>query len=96
MWRHLRHPNILPLLGATLGTTDYKLRYALVSEWMDNGDITSFVIRHRDVNRVQLVSCHVHVCGNRYDRFPKLIDVAHGLEYLHGLNFVHGDLKGVC
>ena len=67
-----------------------------MSEWMDNGDITSFVKRNEDVNRAQLVSYHVHVYGGWCDRFPKLVDVAHGLEYLHDLNFVHGDLKGVC
>ena len=66
MWRHLRHPNILPLLGATLETTNYKLRYALVSEWMDNGYITSFVMRHGDVNRVQLVSYHICVRRDQY------------------------------
>ena len=62
---------------------------------MDNGDINSFIRNHGDVNRIQLVGCHICVCENRCDRFLKLVDVAHGLEYLHNLNFVHGDLKGV-
>ena len=32
---------------------------------------------------------------NRHGLFPKLVDAAHGLEYLHSLNFIHADLKGV-
>jgi hypothetical protein len=32
---------------------------------------------------------------NRYSPFLKLVDAAHGLEYLHNLNFIHTDLKGV-
>ena len=70
IWRHLRHPNVLSLLGATLETQDFKFRHALVSEWMSNGDINSFTKRHGDVNRVQLVSCNVCVCRGRCDRFP--------------------------
>jgi len=72
-WRHLRHPNILPLLGATLEAADNKRRYALVSEWMDNGDITSFVMGHGDVNRVQLLIDVAH--GLEY---------LHGLNFVHG------------
>ena len=92
-WRHLRHPNVLPLLGATLDKQEPK--FALVSEWMDNGNINQFIQNHGEVNRVQLVSYYVHFHRDWYDRFPKLVDVGHGLEYLHRLNVVHGDLKGV-
>ena len=92
-WRHLRHANILPLLGATLDTRTP--RFTLVSEWMDNGNINDFVKNHKEVNRIQLVSSHVCVYKDRYDRSPKLIDAARGLEYLHSLNVAHGDLKGV-
>ena len=70
IWRHLRHPNVLPLLGATLEIQDSKFRYALVSEWMDNGDINGFIKRHGDVNRAQLVSRHALACRDRYDLFP--------------------------
>ena len=72
-----------------------ELKFLFVSEWMDNGSISSYIKSHKEANRVQLVSCYVHVCRDRDDRFPKLVDVGHGLEYLHSLNFVHGDLKGV-
>ena len=67
----------------------------MVSEWMDNGNINEFIRKHEEVNRAQLVSSRVFLCDYRYDWFQKMVDVAHGLEYLHGLRIVHGDLKGV-
>ena len=51
-WRHLRHPNILPLLGVDLGGH----RLSMVSEWMGQGNINEFVKKNGEVNRVQLVS----------------------------------------
>ena len=50
-WKHLRHPNILPLLGVTVS----EYRFALVSEWMENGNINDFIKRDRHVNRTELV-----------------------------------------
>jgi len=52
-WKHLQHPNILPLLGVTLN----EYRFALVSEWMENGNINDFIKRDRDINRAELVRC---------------------------------------
>jgi len=50
-WKHLRHPNILPLLGVTIN----EHRFAMVSEWMENGNINEFVGKDRHVNRTELV-----------------------------------------
>ncbi|KAF9647911.1 kinase-like protein, partial [Thelephora ganbajun] len=50
-WRHLRHPNILPFVGVNLE----RHRLAMVSEWMDHGNINEFVKKHKGVNRVQLL-----------------------------------------
>ena len=50
-WKHLRHPNILPLLGVTLN----EHRFAMVSEWMENGNINQFIEKDREVNRADLV-----------------------------------------
>ena len=54
-WKHLRHPNILPLLGVTSN----EHRFALVSEWMENGNINEFIKRDQDINRAELVRCHL-------------------------------------
>lgn len=51
VWRSLRHPNLLPLLGVTVTEN----RFVMVSEWMANGDINEFVKQHPDVNRLELV-----------------------------------------
>ena len=51
-WKALRHPNILPLLGAV--KTDNRL--AMVSEWITNGNINQFVAAHPHENRFELVS----------------------------------------
>ena len=53
-WRHLRHPNILPLLGVNLDLEQHQL--AMISDWMVHGNINEFVDRREEVNRVQLVS----------------------------------------
>ena len=51
-WKALNHPNVLPLLGVMV-TED---RFAMVSEWMVNGNINQFVTAHREANRFELVS----------------------------------------
>jgi serine/threonine protein kinase len=51
-WKALRHPNVLPLLGVIMTET----KFAMVSEWMSNGNINQFVTAHQDANRFDLVS----------------------------------------
>ena len=51
-WKSLRHPTVLPLLGVIMTGN----RFAMVSEWMTNGNINQFVSTHRNVNRFDLVS----------------------------------------
>ena len=50
-WNALHHPNVLPLLGVTMGSP----RFAMVSEWMANGNINEFVKANKDTNRFELV-----------------------------------------
>ena len=61
-WKHLRHPNVLPLLGVTVS----KHRFAMVSEWMENGNIIEFAKKDKPVNRAELVrrpSIPTHTCA---------------------------------
>jgi hypothetical protein len=44
-------PTSLPLLGVTVS----ERRFAMVSEWMENGDINEFVAKDKHVNRTELV-----------------------------------------
>ena len=73
--------------------------FAMVSEWMPNGNINQFVKEHSDANRFELVS---FPSGPRKFRrsltamwLPQLNDVARGLIYMHDQGMIHGDLKGV-
>jgi hypothetical protein len=50
-WKHLRHPNVLPLLGVTVG----EHRFAMVSEWMEHGNIVEFVGKDKHANRTEFV-----------------------------------------
>jgi len=49
MWKHLTHPNIVPLLGVT---TD---PFQLISEWMPGGDLSSHIMRNPGVDLLGLV-----------------------------------------
>ena len=51
IWRVLRHPNVLPLLGIVMNES----QFVMVSEWMPNGNINEFVRARPDVNRLELV-----------------------------------------
>ena len=49
MWKHLTHPNILPLLGVTISPLQ------LVSDWMPGGDLPGYIEEHPNADRVGLV-----------------------------------------
>ena len=53
-WNALRHQNIMPLLGVSMGGS----QFAMVSDWMGNGNINEFVKAHRNVNRFELVGSY--------------------------------------
>ena len=48
-WKHLAHPNIVPLLGATI------VPLQLVSDWMCGGDLTEYITKNPDADRPSLV-----------------------------------------
>lgn len=49
VWKHLEHPNIIPLLGATIDPPQ------LVLDWMCGGDLTEYITNNPDANRQDLV-----------------------------------------
>ena len=51
MWKTLRHPNVLPLIGVMISRN----QFAMISNWMVNGNISDFVKARPDVNRIALV-----------------------------------------
>ncbi|KAJ7852541.1 kinase-like domain-containing protein, partial [Mycena leptocephala] len=76
IWRQLCHPNVLPFFGLYyLGK-----RLCLVSPWMENGHIMTFLKNKKPTNT---------------DRLSLILDIALVLQYLHEKDVVHGDLKGL-
>jgi len=75
-------------------------QFAMVSEWMVNGNIKEYIVAQSEANRFELVWFSVPpppslVTDNRPTR--QLQGVARGLIYMHGhpMSMIHGDLKGV-
>ena len=87
-WKHLTHPNIVPLLGATINPPQ------LISDRMPGGYLTKYIASHPDMDRTCLAS---DVSALLYETLTplQLSDVAEGLRHLHSRNMIHGDLKGV-
>ena len=51
-WKYLRHANVLELVGVIMAES----QFAMVSEWMMNGNINEFIEANPDANRFGLVS----------------------------------------
>eukprot|EP00049_Salpingoeca_infusionum_P004334 m.77772 g.77772 ORF g.77772 m.77772 type:complete len:282 (+) comp12512_c0_seq3:1455-2300(+) len=68
------HPNILRLLGVCM--QDQPLY--IITEYLENGDLYSYLRKNHSTSLVQRVKMGV--------------DIARGMAYLHSLNYVHGDL----
>ena len=49
-WKHLAHPNIVPLLGAIIDPPQ------LISDQMPGGNLTEYIMGHPDADRISLVS----------------------------------------
>ena len=64
-WKTLHHPNVLPLLGVTLDKPNFL--FAMVSEWMTNGNINEFIKVHQDADRYELVRFHFSHPGNLFN-----------------------------
>jgi hypothetical protein len=62
-WKTLRHPNILPLIGVIMPET----QFAMISDWMADGNINDFVKAHPDANRLELVSVSFEILPSFLD-----------------------------
>ena len=49
MWKRLKHKNIVPLLGITPSPLQ------LISEWIPSGDLTEYLKKNPDADRLGLV-----------------------------------------
>ena len=92
IWTSLKHDNVLPCLGFA----EHNNLPALVSEWMENGNIIDYLTKNDDVDRVIVVCVSSLKLRGLSLTLEKAKGVASGLEYIHNEGIVHSDLKGVC
>lgn len=52
-WQRLEHPNVLPFYGICVEL--FKPQLALISPWMENGSLTSYLRRNPEVARNGIV-----------------------------------------
>ncbi|KAF9528662.1 kinase-like domain-containing protein [Crepidotus variabilis] len=49
IWRQLRHPNVLPLIGVSMEI--FPRRYCFVIPWMNNGSVISYLKAHPEQDK---------------------------------------------
>lgn len=54
VWSGLEHPNVLPFYGLCR-LSDANDRICLISPWMENGNVSSYIRAHPSVPRLKLV-----------------------------------------
>ncbi|CAE6456818.1 unnamed protein product [Rhizoctonia solani] len=70
------HPSVL----LPIGLSEYCRQFAIVSPWMENGNLRQYLSKHRP---------------SQAEQMKMLIQVADGIAYLHGKGVIHGDLKAI-
>ncbi|KAF9262819.1 kinase-like protein, partial [Marasmius fiardii PR-910] len=78
IWTQLSHPNVLQLIG--VNTNLFKTDFCLISPWMVNNDIITFLKRKPEHNRLRSIREIAAGLEYLHSRSPTV---------------VHGDIKGV-
>ncbi|KAG1749418.1 kinase-like domain-containing protein [Suillus lakei] len=93
IWAALKHQYVLPLHGTVEEFGPFR---ALVSPWMPNGTLDSYLKHVPEtlsmMDRLRLVSS---ICEAEYGnllRLQQLKQITEGLQYLHDQDVIHGDL----
>jgi hypothetical protein len=60
IWSLLSHRNVLPLLGYTLHGAS---TFAFITEWMVNGTVREYLMKHPETNTFQMV-CEFSLIGH--------------------------------
>ncbi|KAE9404395.1 kinase-like protein, partial [Gymnopus androsaceus JB14] len=78
IWRQLQHPNILPLLGINVEL--FSPSFCLISPWMENKDIITFLRKNPTHDRRRVLSEVAAGLSYLHSRDPPIL---------------HGDIRGV-
>ncbi|KAG8763924.1 hypothetical protein FRC12_008356 [Ceratobasidium sp. 428] len=68
-WSKCRHPSVLKLLGVV----QFRDQIGMVAEWMEHGNLTSYIMRRPTANRCQLC---ISICDG--------LSYLHGIGIIHG------------
>jgi len=56
LWKDLDHANVLPFLGVNMNPAVCGPSFALISSWLPNGSIMSYMETNVDFDRIKAVS----------------------------------------
>lgn len=93
VWSATSHQNITPFFGVSFDF-DRPGTPCLVCPYYHHGNITNYVKKQPNVNRLSLVS---YLSVNYWilsSTLPQLAQAALALSHLHSLSIIHGDIKG--
>ncbi|KAG9105265.1 hypothetical protein FRC07_009442, partial [Ceratobasidium sp. 392] len=92
-WAKCDHPNVVKLLGLA----KFRDQIGMVSMWMENGNLPSYLSRNPDADRCKIVRSVSHLAQIIHESsfFEQSTQICEGLAYLHSCDIVHGDLKGL-
>ncbi|KIK66029.1 hypothetical protein GYMLUDRAFT_158685, partial [Collybiopsis luxurians FD-317 M1] len=103
VWRQLNHTNILPLLG--VNTELFFPSFCLISPWMEQRDIISYLKKNPDHDLLSVVGIPLvlevrqftHLNCGCFRFGAKFLEVVAGMDYLHSREppVIHGDIRGV-
>ncbi|KAJ7903169.1 kinase-like domain-containing protein [Mycena leptocephala] len=88
IWRQLRHPNILPLLGINMN--EFYPSFSLISPWLAQGDILGFLQTNPNHDRIRSIVEVSEGLKYLHERTPSIV---HG--DIRGANILVKD-DGVC
>jgi serine/threonine protein kinase len=93
---HACNLNVLPFYGLYVE----KKKLCIVTPWIENGDVMSYLRHISRLNRREdkpLLVCLLPRVSpfQILMEYSQIADTVSGLKYLHGMDIVHADLRGV-
>ncbi|KAK0199302.1 kinase-like domain-containing protein, partial [Desarmillaria ectypa] len=70
VWGNIKNPNVLPFLG--VNKEPFDASFCLISPWINNGDIMSFLRQHPCLNRLQSITDVVHGMAHLHSLEPPI------------------------